>query len=57
MFGKGFWHPEAIALSDRVNYGDFFFLDQVVIELPDPLEVAVDGLGPEPPCDEEVDVV
>ena len=55
--GKGFWHSEAIALSDRVNHGDLFVLDQVVIELPDPLEVTVDGLWLEPLCHEEVDIV
>jgi len=57
VFGKGFGHSEAIALSDRVNHGELLFLDQVVIELPDPLEVAVDGLWLEPLCHEKVDIV
>jgi len=57
MPGERFWHSEAIALSDRVNHGKLLFLNQVVVELPDPLEVAVDGLWFETSFHEEVDIV
>lgn len=45
MLGKGLRCSEAVALSNRVCHRNSLLLDQVMVELPDPLEVAVDGLG------------
>ncbi len=57
VFRQGFGCSEAVAAFDRVWDGELFFLNQVVVELPDPLEMAVDGLGFEPPTHESIDIL
>jgi hypothetical protein len=57
VFWKGLGCPEAIAFFDRVEDRYFLFSDQVMVELSDPLEVAVDTLCLEPSPDKEVDIV
>jgi len=57
VFWKGLGRPEAIAFFDRVDDRYLLLSDQVMVELSDPLEVAVDGLCLEPSPDKEVDIV
>lgn len=57
VFGKGLRGSEAVAAFNGVGDGELLFLNQVVVELPDPLEMAVDGLGFEPPAHELVDIL
>jgi len=57
VFGKGLRHPEAIALFDWVRDRYLLLVDQVMIELSDPLQVAVDGLCLELAPHEKVDIV
>lgn len=57
MLGKGLGCSEAVALSDWVCHRNPLLLDQVMVELPDPLQVAVDGLRLEPLPHELVDIL
>ena len=57
MLRKGLWCSEVVALSNRVCYRNPLLLDQVMVELPDPLQVAVDGLRLQSLCHEGIDIL
>jgi hypothetical protein len=54
---KGFRRSETIALSDWVSHGESLILNQVMIELPDPLQMAVDGLWLKASPHKEIDIM
>jgi hypothetical protein len=44
MAWEGFWYPLSGALLDRVVDLEVLLLDEIVIELTDPSQMAVNGL-------------
>lgn len=57
VFGKGLGHSEAIVFFDRVDHRYLLLVNQVMIEVPNPLQVAVDGLWPKPSPEKEINIV
>ena len=56
MAGQWPGQPQGITVLYRIDHGHLLFLNEVVVKSPDAVQMAVDGLGLQPPVQQVIQV-